>query len=149
MSFWRDKSLNKMTEAEWESLCDGCGRCCLIKLQDEESEEVVYTSVVCQWFNQRTARCRRYPERHELVPDCVPFDATGAATFDWLPDSCAYRRLARGEDLAWWHPLVSGDRATVVQAGISVLGQVVSEKHVHEEDLEDYVITWVQPGASA
>ncbi len=149
MTFWKDKPLNAMNDEEWESLCDGCGRCCLIKLEDEDSGEIHYTSVVCRLFNQRTARCKRYPERHELVPDCVHFDAAGAESFNWLPDSCAYRRLARGEGLEWWHPLVSGDRQTVIDAGISVLGKVISENHVHEDDLENHVVVWVTQGGKA
>ncbi|MBM4204183.1 MAG: YcgN family cysteine cluster protein [Gammaproteobacteria bacterium] len=146
MNFWETKTLAAMTDAEWESLCDGCGRCCLIKLEDEDTGELHYTSVVCLYFNQRTARCKRYPERHELVPECIHFDASGAAAFDWLPDSCAYRKLAHGEPLEWWHPLVSGDRRTVIEAGISVLGKVTSEVHVHEDDLEDHIVRWVEGG---
>jgi len=144
--FWQRKSLAEMNEAEWESLCDGCGRCCTLKLADEDTGEVRPTSVVCRLLDLRTCRCTQYPRRHELVPDCVHLDAEAAREFHWLPDSCAYRRLAAGRDLAWWHPLVSGDPQTVVDAGISVLGNVVPENWLHpDEPLEEHVVRWVDP----
>lgn len=142
--FWQRKTLTEMTPQEWESLCDGCGRCCVIKLADEQTGKVYPTSVVCRLFDHDTCRCTRYARRHELVRDCVRLDAETVHEYDWLPDSCAYRRLARGGDLAWWHPLVSGDPRTVVDAGISVYGNVVAEQAVHpEESLEEYVVRWV------
>ena len=145
MSWWETTPLAEMDEAQWEQLCDGCARCCMLKLQDEDTDEVYYTDVVCQYLNLSTARCRRYPERHELVPDCVHFDESAAQAFDWLPSSCAYRKLAHGEPLEWWHPLVSGDPSSVVEAGISVLGRVVPEGEVEEADLEDHIVRWVEP----
>lgn len=142
--FWQRKTLGEMSRHEWESLCDGCGRCCLVKLADEETGETFPTSVVCRLFHLDTCRCTQYAERHRLVPDCVRLEPETVFGCDWLPDSCAYRRLAQGRDLAWWHPLVSGDRRTVVDAGISVYGNVVPEQAVHpDESLEEYAVRWV------
>ncbi len=144
MSFWHDKPLREMTDAEWESLCDGCARCCMVKLEDEDTGDVHYTSLVCDLLDLDSCRCTRYPRRHELVPDCIEFDADLAARLRWLPKTCAYRRLAEGRGLAAWHPLVSGRRESVHEAGISVRGRV---RHVAEADddaLEKHVIRWVR-----
>ena len=142
--FWQRKTLDELGPEEWESLCDGCGRCCVIKLADEETGEAFPTSVVCRLFNLDTCRCIRYAERHRLVSDCVRLDAETVREYDWLPGSCAYRRLAEGRDLAWWHPLVSGDSQTVIDAGISVYGNVIPEPAVHpDEPLDEYVVRWV------
>ena len=107
--FWKDKSLAELSDAEWESLCDGCARCCMVKLQDEDTDEVVYTSIVCDLLDQERCRCTRYPERHELVADCVELSAAKVAEFHWLPKSCAYRTVAEGRDclvapLSKWDP---------------------------------------------
>lgn len=142
--FWREKALMQMTDREWESLCDGCARCCMIKLEDEDTSEVHYTAVVCDLLDQEACRCTRYPQRHRLVPDCVVLTPSRAAEFSWLPTTCAYRTLAEGRPLAWWHPLVSGDPATVQQAGISVQGKVVAQSSVHEDEQMDMIITWVE-----
>lgn len=142
--FWRRKTLAEMNREEWESVCDGCGRCCVLKLADEDAGKTYPTSIVCRLFDHETCRCTRYAARHRLVPDCVRLDARTVHEYDWLPDSCAYRRLARGRDLAWWHPLVSGSAQTVIDAGISVYGNVVSERAVHpDEPLEDHIVRWV------
>ena len=141
--FWEHKTLAEMNDAEWESLCDGCARCCMIKLQDEDTEEVHYTAMVCRLLDLETCRCTRYPERHQLVPDCVVLTSERAREFHWLPESCAYRTLAEGRSLAWWHPLVSGDPETVVAAGISVRDRVVPEDHVHPDEHETMLVTWV------
>ena len=147
-AFWERKTLAEMNAAEWESLCDGCARCCAIKLEDAETGEVVTTGVVCRLLDLETCRCTRYAERHRLVEDCVHLDADAVQRFAWLPRSCAYRRLAEGRGLAWWHPLVSGDPATVVQAGISVRGNVVSEREVHPLDLVEHAaMRWVDAAA--
>ena len=143
MTFWREKSLAEMDSREWESLCDGCARCCMIKLEDEDTSEVHYTSLVCDLLDLDACRCTRYPQRHELVPDCIEFDADLAETLNWLPDTCAYRRLAEGLDLADWHPLVSGRRETVHEAGISVRGKVVPQSSVPEDEHTEHVIVWV------
>ena len=134
-AFWKTKSLAEMTQGEWESLCDGCARCCAIKLEDEDTGEIVTTQVVCRLLDLDSCRCTHYRERHDLVPGCARLTVEAIATFHWMPSSCAYRRLAEGHGLAWWHPLVSGDPHTVVDAGISVRGSVVSEAEVHPDDL--------------
>ncbi len=144
MSFWRKKSLKEMNQHEWEALCDGCARCCLIKLEDEDSAAVFYTGVVCQLLNTANCRCGDYSHRHEQVPDCITMDANTTGNIPWLPKSCAYRRLGEERDLAWWHPLVSGSSETVHRAGISVRGKVLGEAHVHEDDLEAHLIHWVE-----
>lgn len=136
--FWKSKPLDAMTPEEWESLCDGCGRCCLHKLEDEDSGAIAITNVVCRLMDLGTCQCTRYADRARLVPDCVILTPARVHELYWMPETCAYRLLAEGKDLAWWHPLVSGDPATVDAAGISVRGQVVSERDAG--DLEDHVI---------
>jgi uncharacterized cysteine cluster protein YcgN (CxxCxxCC family) len=143
VKFRESKSLAEMTGAEWESLCDGCARCCMIKLEDEDTGDVHYTSLVCDLLDTDACRCTRYPRRHELVPDCIEFDADLAATLRWLPTSCAYRRLAEGRGLPDWHPLISGRADSVHEAGISVRGRVLHAGEVHEDELEAHVIHWV------
>jgi uncharacterized cysteine cluster protein YcgN (CxxCxxCC family) len=138
--FWKRKRLDQMTAAEWESLCDGCGRCCLIKLEDADSGEIAHTDIACRLLDLGTCRCTDYVNRHSKVPDCVRLDAANVGRFGWMPSSCAYRLIAEGKDLAWWHPLVSGDPDTVHRAGISVRGRVVAEGRAG--DPEDHIVTW-------
>ncbi|MDZ7825639.1 MAG: YcgN family cysteine cluster protein [Gammaproteobacteria bacterium] len=142
--FWRRLTLAEMDPTQWESLCDGCARCCLIKLEDEDDGEIAYTRVACHLLDQEQCRCTRYPQRHELVPDCVQLGPEEAASFHWLPVTCAYRILAEGGDLPDWHPLVTGDPDSVHAAGISVRGRVLSEDSVHPDGLEEHVIRWVE-----
>jgi uncharacterized cysteine cluster protein YcgN (CxxCxxCC family) len=139
--FWKQKTLEEMTQDEWESLCDGCGRCCLIKLEDEDTSEIVHTRVACKLLNLRTCRCMDYTRRFEKVPDCVSLSPAGARDLSWLPETCAYRLVARGEDLAWWHPLVSGSAQTVHEAGISVREFAVSEMRVKGR-YERFLLRW-------
>lgn len=136
--------MHEMSTVQWESLCDGCARCCMIKLQDEDTHEVHYTAVVCDLLDLDACRCSRYPQRHELVPDCVVLTPERAGEFSWLPVSCAYRTLAEGRELAWWHPLISGRAETVHEAGISVRAKVVPAAMVHEEDQQEMIVTWVE-----
>ena len=109
-----------MTHDEWESLCDGCGRCCLHKLEDEEDGRIYYTRAACSLLDISTCRCKDYDNRGKLMPDCIQLSIDNAQYFDWLPESCAYRLLAEGEDLPEWHPLISGTVDSVIKAGISV-----------------------------
>ena len=123
--FWQRKSLAEMTDSEWESLCDGCGRCCLVKLEDADDSSITYfTDVGCRLLDGETCRCHDYPNRSAKVKDCVRLTPRNINRIVWLPPTCAYRLLADGGDLYWWHPLVSGDPETVHQAGISVRGRV-------------------------
>ena len=138
--FWQTKTLHEMTGAEWESLCDGCGRCCLNKLEDEETGEIHYTDVACRLLDLDTCRCTSYEDRQRFVPDCRRLTPQNVGTIPWLPQTCAYRVLAEGKDLEWWHPLVSGDPNTVIEAGISVKGRIVSERDT--DDLEGHVVEW-------
>jgi uncharacterized cysteine cluster protein YcgN (CxxCxxCC family) len=138
--YWRSKTLDAMTRAEWEALCDGCGRCCLHKLRDEADGTLAWTNVACRLLDTHACRCTDYANRKARVPDCVKLTPKRVATIDWLPPSCAYRLVAEGQDLPWWHPLVSGDPETVVQAGISVRGKVVRERDAGV--LEDHVVSW-------
>jgi uncharacterized cysteine cluster protein YcgN (CxxCxxCC family) len=141
--FWETTALAAMSDEQWESLCDGCGRCCLHKLQDAYTDRFYYTDVACRLLDDTSCRCSQYSRRKELVPDCMVLPRQLSPEFDWLPDSCAYRRLDEGRGLAEWHPLVSGDPDTVHLAGISVRGRTRPEHTVNEEDLEEHIIHWV------
>lgn len=137
MGFWREKSLNEMSEQEWESLCDGCGRCCLHKLEDEDTGEIVFTRVACHLLNIATCRCGNYKNRGKLVPDCLSL-RDGFTHFHWLPSTCAYRLLAQNDDLPDWHPLISGHPDSIHKAEISVRDFALPETSV--DCLEDHVI---------
>lgn len=139
--FWETVPLSEMTGPEWEALCDGCGKCCLLKLEDEETAEVEYTNIACKLLDTQTCRCTDYPNRKKQVPDCVivtPEEIDRIAY--WMPVTCAYRLLAEGKALAPWHPLLSGDPRSPHTAGISLAGRMVPETHVHFDDLEDYIV---------
>ena len=141
--FWEIKRLEELNEAEWEALCDGCGQCCLIRFEDEQTGTVGTTSVVCRLFEMESWRCSRYSERHQLVPDCVRLDADSVRDFTWLPGTCAYRLIDEGRPLYDWHPLIAGNHDEIRRAGVSVYGNVVSEKNVHPDDLAWRVVKWV------
>ncbi len=143
--FWRRFPLSKLTGAEWEALCDGCGKCCLNKLEDEETGEVALTRVACRLLDDQSCRCGQYAIRKTLVPDCIQLTpATMADVAYFMPETCAYRLLYEGKPLCYWHPLISGDPETVHQAGVSMRGFSVPEFEVPEEDWEDYIIE--EPG---
>lgn len=139
--FWEVVPLDEMTSAEWEALCDGCGRCCALKLEDADTGEVHYTDVACRLFDPETCRCGNYAHRKHLVPGCVELTPRRLPRVaDWLPRSCAYRLLHEGRTLEAWHPLVSGDPDSVHRAGMSLRGRVVPEYEVFEDELEDHII---------
>ncbi|MET0269026.1 MAG: YcgN family cysteine cluster protein [Sphingomonas sp.] len=136
--FWETTPLDRMTRAEWESLCDGCGKCCLHKLEDDETGELFPTNIACKLLDRRTAQCSDYRHRHAYVPECVRLTPAKLRRLDWLPTTCAYRLLDEGKPLPEWHHLVSGDRETVHAAGISVRGWTVSENDVG--DFENHIV---------
>ncbi len=139
--FWERKPLSKMSEREWEALCDGCGKCCLNKLEDEDSGEVALTCIACRLLDDETARCVHYDNRHQFVPDCIvlrPDNIDDNAY--WMPQTCAYRLLWEGKTLPDWHPLISGDPMSVHRAGVSVRGRTLSEFDVPMEEWEDHII---------
>jgi uncharacterized cysteine cluster protein YcgN (CxxCxxCC family) len=136
--FWETVPLNRMSRTQWESLCDGCGKCCVHKLEDDETGQIFPTNVACRLLDPRTALCKDYANRRAHVPECVRLTPAKLDTIEWLPDSCGYVRVHRGQGLADWHPLVSGDPKSVHRAGISVRGKTVSEDDVG--DLENHII---------
>lgn len=138
--FWKRKSLDQLETEEWEALCDGCGLCCLQKLEDEEDGAIYYTRVACHLLDLSTCRCTDYPNRRQFVPDCVQLTAADAGRFTWLPPTCAYRLRSEGKDLPLWHPLVCGDPQAVHKERISQAGRMLSEREVAEEDWESYLI---------
>jgi len=133
-----------MSLREWESLCDGCGRCCLRKLEDEDTAEIAYTDVACRLLDRESCRCTHYAQRLELVPDCVALTADDPTPLSWMPSTCAYRLVAAGQALPDWHPLVSGSADSVHAAGISVRGRCVSEENIAEDDLPERLVDWVR-----
>ena len=143
-AFWNTKSLDKMSAEEWESLCDGCGRCCLHKLEDIDAGLYFYTNVACRLLDCKSCRCTNYSQRRALVKDCVLLSPSGNDQYNWLPTTCAYRRLAEGKGLEWWHPLISSDPETVHEAHISVRGRSVNENPVSIEQREDHIINWIE-----
>jgi hypothetical protein len=140
--FWHTRALEALTLEEWEALCDRCGKCCLHKIEDEDSGQVYFTDVACRLLNLDTCQCMDYEHPTQEVPDCLSPTADRVSAIYWLPESCAYRRVAEGRGLAWWHPLVSGDPNTVMQAGISVCGRVILEADADLNALEDRVVDW-------
>ena len=142
--FWKKYSLTELNSAEWEALCDGCGLCCLIKLEDEELQEIAYTKVACKLLDCQTAQCSHYSQRVQHVPDCIQLTPEKLANIQWLPASCAYRRLEQGKSLPSWHYLNSGTRSIIIKAKKSAAGRCISEVEVDEEQIEDYIVRWIR-----
>lgn len=139
--FWEDTPPSRMTRPEWEALCDGCGKCCMNKLEDEDTGEVVMTRVACRLFDDTTCQCAQYPIRHQFVPECIVLKPTNMdANLYWMPETCAYKLLWQGKKLYDWHPLISGDPQSVHDAGVSMQSRSVPEFEIDEEDWEDHII---------
>ncbi len=141
--FWREKSLEELNDAEWESLCDGCGKCCVVRVEDIDTGEIYKTDLGCRLLDLGTCKCTRYDQRHSVVDDCLKLTPKNIQKLDWLPDSCAYRVVARGGDLPKWHHLVSGSQNEVHDRGRSVLGRLVSETDAATKNLEDRIVHWI------
>ncbi len=141
--FWKTKKLSAFSSAEWEALCDGCGKCCLVKLEDEDTGEIHYTDAACALLDSGQCRCTDYANRKKRVSDCVTLTPENIDVVKgWMPSSCSYRLLADGKALPEWHYLVSGDREAVHRMGQSVRGRTVPETSIDEDDLPDHIITW-------
>ena len=138
-AFWKTKTLRQMSSSEWEALCDGCGKCCLIKLIDDLTDDLHYTTVACKLLDSDSCRCGDYNNRKKLVEDCVILSPRLVEELHWMPSTCAYRLIYEGKDLYWWHPLVSGNPNTVHEAGISVKGRAISEREVKDSELPNYI----------
>ena len=142
--FWEHYSLDQLTLAEWEAVCDGCGLCCLVKLEDEDTHEVAYTKLACKLLDCKTARCTDYANRKQHVPDCVQLTPDMVGQLHWLPPSCAYKRLDNGQKLPRWHPLITGNAKSVREARKSAAGRCIPETDIAEDDVEEYVVRWVR-----
>ena len=141
--WWHTKSLAEMNDDEWEALCDGCAKCCLVKLEDADTEEIYYTNVSCQLLDTESCRCSDYAGRTNVVDDCLKLDRSNVNQLEWLPHSCSYRLLAAGQPLPEWHHLRTGDREAMHNYGASLRGKVTSELNVHDDDIEDHIIRWI------
>ena len=143
LPWWEAKSLVSFSLEEWESLCDGCGKCCLIKIQDEVSERIFFTDVACQLLDCKTGRCKDYTNRQQIVPDCVKLSKDNLDDLEWMPPDCAYRRLYEHKVLPLWHPLVTNNCQSTNDYGAGVAGMpLVCELDVSDDELEHHVVTW-------
>ena len=142
--WWNTKTLGELDSDEWEALCDGCAKCCLHKLQDEDDERVYYTKVRCRYLDEQACRCSDYQNRTVLVPDCIELHVESSESLDWLPSTCAYRLRARLQPLPDWHPLVSGNPETVHESGVSIRGRAISEEYVHPDGYAEHIVNWVE-----
>ncbi|PCJ39946.1 MAG: hypothetical protein COA71_12270 [SAR86 cluster bacterium] len=142
--FWQSKPLEQMSQKEWELICDGCGKCCLHKLEDEDSQEIAYTRVICRYFDESSCRCQVYSTRKTLVPACVILTPNNLKDLPWMPSTCAYRLLYEGKNLPAWHPLLSGSREAIEESGNTVSGKVISEEFVHEDGYDEHLVRWVE-----
>ena len=142
-NFWETKQLSEMTTDEWESLCDGCGRCCLNKLEDEDSDEIYFTNVSCKLLDLEKCCCTDYENRKVSMPDCMILSVDNHAALEVMPSTCAYRLLDAGKPLPDWHPLITGRQESVAEAGMSIVGKVVSEEYIHYAQFPEHLINWV------
>ncbi len=140
MNFWETKKLSEMSTEEWESLCDGCAKCCLNKLEDEDTEEIFFTSVACDLIDLESCRCTKYQQRTVLVPECIDLTQHDFSDYTWLPSTCAYKLLSDGKPLPSWHPLISGTQESVFEVGAAIRSFAIKESQV--DDLEDHIIEW-------
>jgi uncharacterized cysteine cluster protein YcgN (CxxCxxCC family) len=141
--YWQEKTLEEMSLREWEGLCDGCARCCLVKLEDEDTSEIHYTDVGCTLLDGATCQCRDYKNRQKKVADCVRLTPKTVRSLNWLPTTCAYRLLSEGKDLPDWHPLVSGDPESVHTAGVSVRKRIsASEDDLTPDQIVERIVRW-------
>ena len=141
-NFWETKNLIDMNENEWESLCDKCGKCCVIKLEDFDTQEVHYTNVSCKLLCEKSASCKNYENRKSIVPDCIILSPDNLKDLKWMPETCAYKLLNEGKELPYWHPLLSGNDKEIVNSGNSVKNRVTNENKVKIKDLPDYIFNW-------
>jgi len=144
-AFWENKQLTQMTDQEWESLCDGCARCCLLKLEDEDTSELFFTNVSCYLLDIEQCHCNDYKNRKFRVPECLQVQKMDISEYQWLPQTCAYRLLSEGKSLPEWHPLISGTKDSVKMQGITIEGFAISEEHIHSDQLEEHVIKLPMP----
>lgn len=142
--WWHDRSLDELSASQWEALCDGCAKCCLHKLEDEETGKVFYTKVRCRFLNEQACRCTDYANRSILVPNCIELRTADWQGLDWLPSTCAYRLRAHDQPLPQWHPLVSGSRESVHDAGVSIRGRAISDEYVHPDGYDEHIVHWVE-----
>ncbi|MGU9961856.1 MAG: YcgN family cysteine cluster protein [Candidatus Puniceispirillales bacterium WSBS_2018_MAG_OTU23] len=140
--FWQVTALSDMTDDEWESLCDGCGKCCVIKLEDIDTSVIHYTDVGCRLLDGDTCQCKDYSNRKAIVPDCVILTPKNLEEISWMPMSCAYRRLSEGRGLPEWHPLITGDKDSTHKAGMSVRGKIFTESDIADDDYPDHITDW-------
>ncbi len=142
--WWNTLPLQALDAEQWEALCDGCAKCCLHKLQDEETGEIFYTKVRCRYLDEESCRCGDYAHRSQLMPNCIQLAPDMAGDLQWLPVTCAYRLRAKGEPLPEWHPLISGDPETVHRAGVSIRGRAISDEYVHPDGYDEHIVRWVE-----
>ena len=145
MAYWQEKELANLSDEEWEALCDGCGRCCLWKFEDEDTGDILYTDIRCRLLDDESCRCRGYEHRLERVPECLNIRSLTPAQYAWLPESCAYRLLFEGKPLFDWHPLIAGNSDAMLAAGISMRRRTVSGEGISDEEAIAHI---VDPGAS-
>ena len=140
--FWETKNLIDMNENEWESLCDKCGKCCVIKLEDFDTQEVHYTNVSCKLLCEKSASCKDYENRKSIVPDCIILSPDNLKDLKWMPETCAYKLLNEGKNLPYWQHLLSGNDKEIVNSGNSVKNRVTNENKIKIKDLPDYIFNW-------